>query len=154
MKSQKTLILIRHAHALPSHIAGVNSDAQRPLSPEGLQEAAQTARQLSGLSVRPQKILTSPLLRAVQTAQTVAEVLKAPTEKADELNGFLPDSQVADFLLSQLTQVNTLAAVGHNPNISCVFHLFTKQMRPFAPAQFAVLTFDENRALQQVIFGE
>ena len=154
MQSQKTLILIRHAHALATYAAGVNSDAERPLSPEGQQKAAQTARQLARLGLTPQKILTSPLLRAVQTAQVVADTVKAPVEKATELNGFSQDEEVAEFLLSQLEQTNVLIAVGHNPNISCVYHLFTKQVRPFSAGQFAVLSFDENNVLEEAVFGE
>ena len=154
MQSRKTLILIRHAHALATYAAVVNADADRPLSPEGLQKAAQTARQLARLALNPQKILTSPLLRAVQTAQVVADTFKIPVEKATELNGFSPDEEVADFLLSQLEQTNVLVAVGHNPNISCVYHLLTKQVCPFSAGQFAVLSFDENNALEKTVFGE
>ena len=154
MPNQKTLILIRHANALPGHAAGVNADALRPLSPEGQQKAEKTAAQLAILVLKPAKILTSPLLRAVQTAQVISNALKSPVEKADELNGFLPDKEVVEFLLSQLEQTNVLVAVGHNPNISCVYHLLTKQVRPFSAGDFAVLTLDEKNTLQQVMFGE
>ena len=153
MQSRRTLVLIRHAHALPSYAAGVSSDALRPLSEEGRQKAAQTAQQLTQLHLPAARLLTSPLLRAVQTAQAVAEALHAPLKKTEELNGFSSDSSVVDFLREHLQDNATLVAVGHNPNISCVFHLLCGQVRPFSPGSFAVLTFDENNTLQTVNFG-
>ncbi len=42
----KTLIIVRHAHALPGYEAGVNSDAMRPLSVEGREKASVTAARL------------------------------------------------------------------------------------------------------------
>ena len=150
----KTLILIRHAHALSAWDAHVAKDAQRPLSEQGLQKAAATAKQLATLNVHPQIILTSPLVRAVQTAEIVAQQLAAPVRAEEMLNGFAADDAVADFLLTQLDHKDTVLAVGHNPNITCVCHALCKQVRPFSPGDFAVLKFDDTKTLQDVYFGE
>ena len=91
----KTLILIRHAHALSGWEAHVTTDAQRPLSEQGLQKAAATAQKLAALNVRPQVILTSPLLRAVQTAEIVARQLSVPVRPEEILNGFAANEAVA-----------------------------------------------------------
>lgn len=149
----KTLVLVRHAHALSSVLAQVALDASRPLSDEGRQQAAQSAKRLAALDIKPAVILTSPLLRAVQTAESLAQTLGGSLEKANELNGFLADEKVADFLLTRLTHNSPLVAVGHNPNITCVYHLLGGQVKPFSPADFAVLKFDDKNHLQQVTFG-
>lgn len=150
----KTLILIRHAHALPGYIARVSSDALRPLAEEGVQKARQTAGHLAHLGVKPELILSSPLLRAVQTADILAKTLAAPVEKASELNGLAPDEDVAAFLRTRLAEVNTLAAVSHNPSITCVHQLLCGQLKVFAPGSFAVLQLDANGNARLTDFGE
>ncbi|MCQ2410408.1 MAG: histidine phosphatase family protein [Elusimicrobiaceae bacterium] len=150
----KTLILIRHAHALSCGEARVNSDAQRPLSPQGCQTARQTATRLQERNLKPQLLLHSPLLRAAQTAQIIAPVLQVPLQQANELNGFLSDNEVTDFLREQLKHHDTLAAVGHNPNVSCVYQQLTGQFVPFKPGAFAVIQLDDNLSVQSVILGE
>ena len=151
---KKTLILVRHAHALPGYIAQVRTDGERPLSPEGTQKADLTAHRLAQLPYRPQLILTSPLLRAVQTAEILSGLLKAPVQPAVELNGLKPDQDVCDFLKEQLTHYDTVAAVSHNPSISYVTHLITGEVRPFAPGSFAVVEWEGNGPAQLVTFGE
>ena len=53
-----------------------------------------------------------------------------------------------------MQEATCLAAVGHNPNIAFVLHLFTKQTRHFAPGSFAVLNFDDPHHPQLVQFEE
>ncbi|MCX7885822.1 MAG: phosphohistidine phosphatase SixA [Verrucomicrobiae bacterium] len=70
------LYLVRHATA--SDLAP--SDAERPLTKEGRQEAQIAGAALGRLEVRPDQILSSPLLRARQTAEIIAEKLKFQKE--------------------------------------------------------------------------
>ncbi|MDM7926140.1 MAG: histidine phosphatase family protein [bacterium] len=69
----KTLILVRHAAAGASRDG---SDERRPLSAEGVRQARETGRRLAVRSVRPDRIMTSPADRTVETAAIVAEILK------------------------------------------------------------------------------
>ena len=66
------LLFIRHAIAIPS--GGGMPDEDRPLTRAGEQSFRQTARMLARVLGRPRAILTSPLLRAQQTATLAAEV--------------------------------------------------------------------------------
>lgn len=151
----KTLILVRHAHALSRYEATVQTDGERPLSPAGRQKALQSAQALLARQEIPQKILTSPLLRAVQTAQILADTLHVPAETQDILDGFHNDADVRDFLLGQLAQQDCLLAVGHNPCITYICALLCAQVRPFAPASFAVLRAENAQSpLQLIYFGE
>ncbi len=150
----KTLVLIRHAYALSTLDAGVATDELRPLSDAGRQKAALTATRLAKLNLQPDLILASPLLRAVQTAQTVAEAFRLPIKQVTELDGLLPETEIAEFLNQQLTHVNTLIAVGHNPNMACLYPLLCREMRGFAPGSFAVLQGTGDVPWKTIAFGE
>jgi phosphohistidine phosphatase len=60
------LLFIRHAIAIAA--SGDMRDEDRPLSPEGEQRFAQTARMVARVARKPAAILTSPHVRAQQTA--------------------------------------------------------------------------------------
>jgi phosphohistidine phosphatase len=65
------LLFIRHAIAAP--LGGANDlDQDRPLTPRGKRRFRQVSRQLVRLLPRPKAILTSPYLRARQTADIAA----------------------------------------------------------------------------------
>jgi len=151
----KTLILIRHAHALSRYESAVPTDSARMLSAQGRQKALQSAQDLLARQEKPQIILTSPLLRALQTAQIASEVLNAPVKQQPILDGFHPDAQVRDFLLGELTRYDCILAVGHNPCITYVTALLCGQVYPFAPASFALLRAEHAQSpLQLIYFGE
>jgi phosphohistidine phosphatase len=65
------LLFIRHAIALPAP-RGMR-DEDRPLSAEGQRRFGETARRLAQAARKPVAILTSPHLRAQQTATLVAQ---------------------------------------------------------------------------------
>ncbi|NRF71492.1 histidine phosphatase family protein [Aquincola sp. S2] len=69
----KTLFLVRHAHAAPGGTA--RSDRERALDDRGLGEAAQAGRRLAARGVKPALMIASPALRALTTAQLVADQL-------------------------------------------------------------------------------
>jgi phosphohistidine phosphatase len=66
--------LLRHGIAEPRG-AG-RTDAERKLTEEGRQKLRQVLARARAAKVEPSLILTSPLIRAVQTAQIAAEVLR------------------------------------------------------------------------------
>ena len=61
------LIIIRHAIAVPHGTPGY-ADEERPLTPEGEAKFKEAARGLARAYDRPDALLTSPWLRARQTA--------------------------------------------------------------------------------------
>ncbi len=150
----KTLIIVRHAHALPGYAAGVNSDAERPLSAEGQEKASVTAARLLQLGVKPEVIITSPLLRAEQTAAILAQTLGAPIETFFELNGLKDEQDVCDFLQAQLERTDCVLAVGHNPNVTYVTHCLAGQVCTFLPGSFAVINMDNPQEPKLTYFGE
>jgi phosphohistidine phosphatase len=108
------LFFLRHGIAEDAH--GGMRDADRALTEEGRRQLAQIAEALLRLDVRPGVIVTSPLVRARETAEIVAPALGAPVEIADELQPgcILDDLQrvVSRF------DADRIMVVGHEPDFS------------------------------------
>ncbi len=64
--------ILRHGIAEKTRAGG--SDAERALTQEGRQKLRQVLRLARSAEVNPSLILTSPLVRAVQTAEVAAEI--------------------------------------------------------------------------------
>jgi phosphohistidine phosphatase len=110
------LIVVRHAAAV-ERSSGI-SEETRYLTPEGRVFFRKTARTMLKNGVEPGLILTSPLLRAVQTADILAETLaySGPFIVRDELKpGF--DMQSLDKLLDDYRSADELVLVGHEPDL-------------------------------------
>ena len=70
------LYILRHGIAVDHGTPGFSNDADRPLTPEGERKLQRIAKAMQALDLGLDLILTSPYLRARQTAEGVAEVLK------------------------------------------------------------------------------
>ena len=68
-----------------------NSGFKHPLTEKGIEQARAVARSLSGLQV--EQIYSSPVMRAVQTAQILAESLQAPLEITEALREWIASSR-------------------------------------------------------------
>ncbi|HET7831279.1 MAG TPA: phosphoglycerate mutase family protein, partial [Candidatus Limnocylindrales bacterium] len=78
------LYLLRHAHAGdPERWAG--DDDLRPLSDKGRRQADRLGGVLAGWAEAPDLFVTSPRIRARETAQLVAEAIGAAVEVDDRL---------------------------------------------------------------------
>ena len=108
------LIVIRHAIAV-DRSPDMPDDA-RPLTPEGKKRFRQAARGLARLFPKPDLLLTSPLLRAQQTAGIAAKAWRVPPKEEAALDG----GSVADLqsALRRLPAQSTVALVGHEPQVS------------------------------------
>ncbi len=113
------LIFVRHA-AASERTDGV-PDEKRYLTPEGRVFFRKTARTMLKNGIDPSLILTSPLLRAVQTAEILAETLSfnGPLVVTDELApGF--DMPALQRLFNEFQSVNELVLVGHEPDLGSI----------------------------------
>jgi phosphohistidine phosphatase len=113
------LIFIRHAAAVDR--ASEISEESRYLTPEGRVFFRKTARTMLKNSVDPAMILTSPLIRAVQTADILAETLSccSPLVLRNELQpGFGMQSLAR--LLDEYHSAGELVLVGHEPDLSSI----------------------------------
>ncbi len=97
------------------------SDAARALTKEGREDIAAVAVAVAPLLKRPLRIITSPYLRAEQTAEVFREVARAE-EKLRLTEAMLPEGAWGALKpeLEKLVEegVHSVVAVGHNPSIS------------------------------------
>jgi len=113
------LYVVRHAAAI-ERTAKVPEE-QRYLTPKGRDFMRKTARTMLTKGMEPSLILTSPLVRAVQSADILAEALSyiVPVIVTDELSpGF--DVGTLQRLLAEFQQADELMIVGHEPDLSAV----------------------------------
>lgn len=111
----KTLLLLRHAQALPAESGG---DIERKLSPKGLSDALTLGQSLSLKNIQPDQIYCSTATRTRQTCEKVLEGLDASVHT--EFTKIIYTASVGDlFHLIQNTSndISTLMIVGHNPTI-------------------------------------
>ncbi len=115
------LILIRHGRAgVPAEFAqgGMNDDL-RPLTIEGLKRMRHNVQGLANILPGVDVLATSPLIRAVETAQVVGKKFKvkplqlaslSPGGKRDKIISFIAQKPMAD----------TVVLVGHEPGLSAL----------------------------------
>ncbi|CAA9556180.1 MAG: hypothetical protein AVDCRST_MAG88-1127 [uncultured Thermomicrobiales bacterium] len=83
------LYLLRHGDAADRVTGGYERDEDRPLTEKGREEARRAAAALANLGVAVDLLLTSPLLRASQTATLAAERLR-PRRGPERSAAFAP----------------------------------------------------------------
>ena len=110
------LYLLRHAHA-GDPVAWDGPDDQRPLSEKGEQQADRLGRVLAGIGFRADAVITSPKVRAAQTARIVAGHLELQVTTDERLAGAL--SPVAlDAVLRDAGGPERPVVVGHDPDFT------------------------------------
>jgi len=134
------LFLIRHAHAVDGE--GMRDD-DRPLSGQGRKQALDVGGALARQKVRFSRIVTSPLVRAVETAELVAVTL-GYEGGLDVHDAMRPDGGWKQLLREVLTAHDggaPLALVGHEPTIG---HYLSKllQQKGLSMSKGAVVRLD------------
>jgi phosphohistidine phosphatase len=110
------LLLLRHADAGDPD-AWTRPDAERPLSPKGRRQAARAAAWLQSIDHRPDAIISSPKVRAVETARAVADAFQIPLIEEERLAGAL-DVRVLGEILHDAGEPRRPMLVGHDPDFS------------------------------------
>jgi phosphohistidine phosphatase len=110
------LLIIRHGIAVARGTPGI-PDEDRPLTPEGAQKFREAAKGLASLVGRPDALLTSPWLRAKQTAAIAAAAWGRiePFETAALASGSFEEQAS---VLDRYPDEATVAVVGHEPWVS------------------------------------
>jgi phosphohistidine phosphatase len=111
-----TLYLLRHAHAGDPE-RWTRDDALRPLSEKGHRQAERVGHLLVSTEDRPDLIVTSPLVRAAETAAVVGAALGVEVVEDRRLAGPLYAEVVEDILLAA-GPAERPCIVGHDPDFS------------------------------------
>jgi phosphohistidine phosphatase len=128
------IYVLRHGIAVELGTAGFTKDAERPLTPEGERKLRQIAAAMDALELSFDLVLSSPYVRARQTAECVAAALKARKrlELADCLKPSGSTTKLVD-LLNRLKPVpESVLLVGHEPYLSELISLLVSGKDSFA----------------------
>ena len=108
------ILFLRHAEAVEAEIFPGN-DVQRPLTAKGRKDAARMGDYLRALKLKPDVLLTSPAVRAVDTAQHAFG-----RDRADIDPRLAPGASVNAFrrIIREHVSREVLLLVGHEPDLS------------------------------------
>src|SRR5919108_4508981 len=113
------VFLVRHGVAIPRD--GDVSDAFRPLTEKGRRRFRKTARSFARLGCEVDLILTSPLVRAVQTAEILAgEVPHGEVDVPEQRDPRFEAVALLQAVRKRANGLRSVALVGHEPQISSV----------------------------------
>ena len=110
------LYLMRHGIAVAADDLGVVQDKERPLTSKGIKRIRRAARGIRRLGIEFDGVLTSPLLRARQTADIVAAALDLQS-RLEEITELAPECSVEQLIicLTRYQDRDHLLLVGHQP---------------------------------------
>jgi phosphohistidine phosphatase len=117
------LYIVRHAEAVPG-----SPDELRALTPEGHEQARALGRRLRDEGVEPDAVLSSPLLRARETAKDLGLGEPTPSEH-------LAPGATADGVRAAVAgRGETVVVVGHQPDCGRIAAALTSGPEPPFPA--------------------
>lgn len=101
-------------------LPGFEVDATRPLTDEGREKVRQVARGMARLGLAFDRVLSSPYLRARETAEIVVETLASGGRL--EFSDRLAEDDAHEALIREIARwrpaPESLLLVGHEPNLS------------------------------------
>ena len=132
------LYFLRHGEA--DWPGWTKPDDERPLTDSGKKEVRQVVKCLSRLKVKLDSIVTSPLPRALQTAEIAAEQLKTKLRQDEALEPGFGISELSTVLTRHRSKV--LMLVGHEPDFSSVISAMTGAFLKMSKAGVALIDID------------
>jgi phosphohistidine phosphatase len=113
------LYLLRHADA-GDPAAWRRPDAERPLSKKGRRQAQWVGRWLQGQRRLPAIVLTSPKVRALETARLATEGSGIKPVIDDRLAGGADLEELAAIIEDRASDASRVLLVGHDPDFSSI----------------------------------
>ena len=132
------LYFLRHGEA--DWPGWTKPDDERPLTDFGKKEVRQVATFLNRLKVKPDLIVTSPLPRALQTAEVAAKQLKTKVRQDEALEPGFGISELSTVLKRHRSKA--LMLVGHEPDFSSVISALTGGFIKMSKAGVALIDID------------
>lgn len=112
------LYLVRHGVAMARTEPNCPPEPERPLTRKGIEKTREALLGLRKLGVKPEVMITSPHLRAAQTAEIACEMLGYPRERVRKSDALKPGRNPIDFL-KELRNVKAkeVMCFGHAPHL-------------------------------------
>jgi phosphohistidine phosphatase len=138
----KTLFLVRHAKS--NRDDPTLPDRERPLSDRGRRDAVSMGKRLAKRDAEPELIVSSPALRALTTAQLVADEIGYARENV-VVDDRLYASSAADLLAvirALDKKVDDVMLFGHNPEFTELAHRLSSEIVDMPTCAVAEFRFD------------
>ena len=115
------IYILRHGIAVERGTPGYKKDSDRPLTQEGIDKMHQIAEAILAMDLKFDLILSSPLVRAEQTARIVGDELDEEVTFTDHLS---PDGNTLE-LVREINdeKPQRVLLVGHEPDLSRLISL-------------------------------
>lgn len=112
------LYLMRHGIAIDREDPDSPPEAERFLTPKGVERTREAAKGLSELKIQPTTLLTSPYVRAVQTGEIVCEALDLDPKLLRATDALKPEAKPAR-LAEELEKISgeEVMCFGHAPHL-------------------------------------
>ena len=121
------IYLLRHGIAAEPGALGIKTDAERPLIPKGEQRLREAAAAMDKMGLSFDEVISSPYLRAKQTAEIVAKYFKLQ-KNLMFLDDLIPGGN-PQALIRQLNGLKpapeNILLVGHEPYLSRLIALLS-----------------------------
>lgn len=119
------IYILRHGIAADHDDPRYPKDSERPLTDEGRRKTRAIAETLARLEIKPDVILASPLVRAQQTAEIVATVLRRDRhlQVCEPLDGRSDLAQIITAINKLPGNTASVMLVGHEPDLSALASL-------------------------------
>lgn len=112
------VLLLRHGVAVDRDGSDGPADADRPLTKQGVRRTRDAACGLAAIVKAPERILSSPYLRALETAHIAADTFGTRRREIAESKALLPDAPPGR-LVAELSHLDArrVLCVGHAPQL-------------------------------------
>jgi phosphohistidine phosphatase len=120
------IYLVRHSNAVDAGSPGYEDDSTRPLTEAGRDKMTWIARALKGLGLKPDLVVSSPYVRARETAEILAKMVKYKNDLVLS-EALVPMGRPEDIVteIAENYAVDQLVLVGHEPCLSTLLGFLT-----------------------------
>ncbi len=145
------LCLMRHGIAIDREDPACPPDPERHLTEKGMERTRAAARGLRALGVQPSLVLSSPYLRAMQTAEITCVILEIPVNGIRETEALLPGASPR-MLIEELakSKADETICFGHAPNFDEVIAAAIHAAKPCTQLKKAGAAYLEMDSFQPV----
>ena len=148
------IYLWRHGRAEKNPPSGKDED--RTLSPEGRNDVIEVADRLFAGGSKPEKIFTSPLARARETAEMIQGFIACPKglEVLPELKSGAPLEPLMAAALKEALSLNAFILVGHMPDLGFLAQRLVGESDPRASLKTGAVLKIELARLEEPFGGK
>ena len=113
------LYIVRHGIAIDREDPKSPADPERYLTEEGIDKTKEIAKRIAGFKIKPDLFISSPYVRAMQTAEIFAGAFDYSKQKIRRSDSLLPGTEPTHFFreISKEKNISTIFCFGHAPQL-------------------------------------